>query len=132
MILTPKLHAVSVRCEGTQVVVLVGGRAVLNMPYQAAFEVARAIILKAQKAEEEAKKMQIAGDQAILQRKGIPVGFSNRMDIQQEAMKQAHYDPKLRKYLPGGVKSEEVFGTPSVIKHPPKVGSKKNGSDNTH
>jgi hypothetical protein len=66
-------------------------------------------------AEEEAKAERIALDTAILYRAGAPIGLSNHPAIIDEAKKEAAWNTELRRCMPGGVKSEEAFGTPSVI-----------------
>lgn len=99
--------------HGTDVVLLHDGKAII-MPWQAAREVAQAIIVAARGAEEEAKKDGIADDYAFALRVGLPVGLSDRHDIQQEALQRAMYDPSLRRYLPGGVESSAMVGAPLV------------------
>ena len=81
--------AVTVRQEGTNVVVIREGRAVFDMPWDAALQLARAIFSQAKRAEELASAERIAEDQAVLLRLGVPVGLSSRRDIQEEAQKRA-------------------------------------------
>lgn len=111
---------VTIRQEGPKVLLLIDGRAVLDMPWDAAIEVGRAFIEQARKAEEVTKALSIAGDQALLIRLGVPIGLTSHPSIQAEAAELAQSDPELRRYLPGGVKSKEVFGEPRVIRHPPR------------
>jgi hypothetical protein len=75
----------------------------------------RALQAKARDAEEIAKASDIAFDQAILIRAGVPFGFSSDQKIQDEAAKEAAWNTDLRRYMPGGIKSEEQFGRPAVI-----------------
>lgn len=117
---------VQVRQEATNVVVIREGRAIFDMPWDAALELAQAIYVQAKRAEELAKAEAIAGDQAILLRLGVPLGLSNRRDIQAEAQQRAAWDSTLRRAIPlrrakgvGGVRSKEVFGTPRIIRHEP-------------
>jgi len=114
---------VSVRQEGVNVVVVREGRAVFDMPWDAALELAAAILAQAKRAEELAHAEQIAGDQAILLRLGVPLGLSSRQDIQAEAQNLAAWDSTLRRQIPlkrakgvTGIRSREVFGTPKVIR----------------
>ena len=118
--------AVTVRQEGTNVVVIREGRAVFDMPWEASLHLAQAIFSQAKRAEELASAERIADDQAVLLRLGVPVGLSSRRDIQEEAQKRAAWDSTLRRYIPlkrakgvGGVRSEESFGTPRIIRHKP-------------
>ena len=117
---------VNVRQEATQVVVIRNGSTVFDMPWDAALQLAQAIYTQAKRAEELAKADAIAGDQAILLRLGVPLGLSDRPDIQHEAQKRAAWDSDLRRYIPlrrakgvGGIRSAAVFGTPRIIRHRP-------------
>jgi hypothetical protein len=65
---------VSIRQEGVSVLVVVDGRAVLEMPWQAALDVSMAIRIQAKEAEALAKVEGIIWDQAILVRSGAPFG----------------------------------------------------------
>lgn len=114
------LHALTIRREGEKVLLLSGGVLIAEMPWQSADELARALTAKARQAEEQQKAESIAYDAAILMRAGVPMGLSNRRDIIKEAMKEAAWNTNLRRYMPGGIKSKEVFGTPTVIRHDPK------------
>jgi hypothetical protein len=113
--------AVTIRQEGGQVLLIVAGRAVLEIPWRKADAVARAIVAKARAAEEHEKAMGIARDQAILLRAGVPLGLTSNPKIQDEAAKIAAWDRDLRRYMPGGVKSEEQLGTPAIRVHPRRV-----------
>lgn len=120
MIRIPKVKECAVRDEGARVVLLVEGRAVLDMPWEAADALARALRIKARKAEEIAKAGAVARDAAILLRAGAPWGLTSHPEIQQEAVKLARDDRDLRRYLPGGIRSEAIFGAPSIKVHPRK------------
>lgn len=108
---------ITIGADGPRVLLTVEGRT-LSLPWEAADELATALRQKARQAEEAAKALLIAGDHAILLRLGIPLGLSNRPDIQHEAAQIAQYDRDLRRYLPGGVRSREAFGTPTITRHP--------------
>lgn len=109
---------ITIGADGPRVLLTVEGKTV-SLPWEAADELATALRQKARQAEEEAKAILIAGDHAILLRVGVPLGFSNRPDIQQEAAQIAQYDRDLRRYLPGGVRSREAFGTPTITRQSP-------------
>ena len=81
-----------------------------------ALELAEALRTQAKRAEEWEKASQIAADQAVLLRAGIPIGLTSHPVIQAEAAKIAAWDRDLRRYLPGGVRSQSVVGAPSI--HP--------------
>ena len=86
-----------------------------------AHELYRALIIKAREAEEQDKAAQIAFDAAILLRAGANFGLTSDPRIQEEAKKESAWNSDLRRYMPGGVKSREIFGTPTVLAHPPEV-----------
>lgn len=113
------LQSITVRREGAKVLLLSGGILIAELPWRAADELAAALRSQARQAEEEEKGEQIAYDSAILMRAGVPFSFSNRADILKEAMKEAAWNSNLRRYMPGGVKSKEVFGAPTIIRHLP-------------
>ena len=103
-----------------RVLLIKNGRCIAELPWQAADDVANALKAVARKAEEWHSAERIASDQALLIRAGAPFGLSNEPLILGEAVKQAVHDRKLRRALPGGVKSKEVFGTPSIIQNKPR------------
>jgi len=108
--------------DGANVLVVIDGRAT-EMPWNVALDVARAMYQQAKRAEEYAKAAGIVFDQALLIRSGAFFGLSDHRGIQQEAAKEAAWNRDLRRYLPGGVKSKEQFGTPAVVAGPAKGGS---------
>lgn len=114
------LQSITVRREGEKVLLLSGGILIASLPWRAADELANALRSKARLAEEQEKGEKIAMDSAILMRAGVPFSFSNRFDILKEAIKEAAWNATLRRFMPGGVKSKEVFGTPTIIRHKPK------------
>lgn len=114
------LKQITVRQEGDRVLLLSGGILIAEMPWQAADQLARALTAKARQVEELQKAEAIAFDQAILMRAGVPFGLTNHRAILREAAKEAAWNTKLRRYMPGGVKSQEMFGTPAIICHKPK------------
>lgn len=100
--------------DGTMVILRIGGRDIV-LPWRAADEIARALTAKAREAEEQEKAPSIARDAAILLRAGVPIGLSNDSKIRDEAGKIAAWDSDLRRYMPGGVKSQEMLGRPAVL-----------------
>jgi len=119
MIHVPKLESFTVRSGGTKVLLSIGGKVVV-LPWKAADELARALRVKARHAEEIEKNESIAFDAAILMRAGAPFGLTSHPKIQDEAVKAAAWDTKLRRRMPGGIKAKAIFGAPSIIVHPPK------------
>ena len=118
----PKLATVDIRQDGERVIIIRDGRAILDLPYDAAQALARALMAKALKAEEIAKAAGIIEDSAILMRAGARMSLTNHPQLLDQARVEAAWNSKLRRYMPGGVKSREVFGTPAVIRHdPPEV-----------
>lgn len=100
--------------------ILAGGVLLADMPWQKADELARALTAKARAAETLAKVDGIARDHAILLRAGAPFGLTNNPTIRNMAARIAAWDRRLRRYMPGGIKSEEHVGVPSVIRHNPR------------
>lgn len=121
-IITPSTQEFKIRQEGARVVLIYNGQRIVSMPWDAALQLAQAITAQARKAEETTKADQIALDQAILLRKGIPIGLTDNKDIQEMAAVEAAYNKRIRLALPGGVKSQEHVGTPAIIRHKPKKG----------
>ncbi|HEY7061734.1 MAG TPA: hypothetical protein VII06_09655 [Chloroflexota bacterium] len=111
-----------IHVEGPTVQLIAEGRLLLEMPWNAALEVGRLLVGAAHEAEEHAKAAQIAYDEAILLRAGAPLGLTKNRDVQREALAQARYDPKLRRYLPHGmgVPYRGVVGTPTLRQSPAK------------
>ena len=107
------IKQITIGVDGAKVLITINGKTE-SIPWEAADEIANALITKARQAEEEDKKQLIARDNAILLRCGVPIGLSNRKDIVQETEFLAQYDDKLVKYIPS-IKSTETFGTPSVV-----------------
>jgi len=111
---------IQIKQEGGRVLLGNRDKMVADMPWDAAIQVAKAIMSQAKKAEEYAKANQIIFDHALLTRVGFPVGLSNNPKIITEVKKEAVSNRDLRRYLPGGVKSGEVFGTPTITQGLPK------------
>lgn len=123
MIIVPQVSELTVRREGTRVLVIRNGKAILDLPWDAALALARALHVKAHEAEEEARALDIIADQAILTRLGVPLGLTSRPDLLKAAGNEAAWNSDLRRYIRGkrakGIASKEVFGTPAVIRKDP-------------
>lgn len=117
----PKTRAVDIRQDGERVIVIENGRTILDLPYDAAQQLARALMTKALKAEEIAKAAGIVEDSAILMRSGAPFSLTDHPVLLDQARVEAAWNTKLRKAMPGGVKSRAVLGLPKIIKHAPEV-----------
>lgn len=114
----PRARRVTARQSGTRVHVLIDGKGALDVSWREAEAIARALIAKARAGEEQEKAEAIARDHAILLRAGVPLGLTNDPRIQDEAAKLAVSDRDLRRYMPGGVRSKEMVGTPTVVVGP--------------
>jgi hypothetical protein len=105
----------SARQEGDHVLLIHNGRLLMNpLPWEAALEIAKAIMAKAKQAEEWAKRETIATDQAILQRAGANFGITSNPVILKEAIHRSQHDRDLRRYMPS-IESKGVVGSPTVI-----------------
>lgn len=89
-----------------------------------ALALGRALVAVAHKAEEWAVALAVAYDAAILLRTGAPFGLTSQPDILKEAVKLARDDRDLRRWLPGGIRSQEIVGEPTLIVGPPPQGGK--------
>ena len=114
------MNELRILTNGERVILVKDGSLVADMPWQAALELANAIYRQAKLAEELANAEEIVMDQAILMRAGAPFGLSGNADIMEEAGKEAAWNSDLRRYMPGGIRSRSVVGTPTIIGHPPK------------
>ncbi len=103
--------------HGQKVVLLANGNLVCDEPidWRAALEGARASTEPAPDSEAE----QIAADQGLLLRAGIPVGLSDHPKIRDAAATIAAHDRTLRRAMPGGVKSTEHVPRPSLHQRDP-------------
>lgn len=120
-ILTPQIEKASVIQDGERVIVIKNGATILDLPWQAAQMLAKALLIKANEAEAIAKVERTVMDQAILYRTGAPMAFSTDPRIDDMARQEAVWNSKLRRYLPrpkfnrpGAIGSKEKFGKPAV------------------
>lgn len=116
-------EAVRVRQEGARVLVLRQGRALLDLPWQAALDLAKALHAQGKRAEEIDRAQAIIADQAIVTRLGFRFGLTSHPVLLKEATKAAAWDRTLRRYIPPskawGITSQQVVGSPRVLTHPP-------------
>jgi hypothetical protein len=110
---------IRVRAEGPKVLIDFNGKVEL-MPWDAAKDFARGLLMQALKAEEFAKAEGIIYDNAILLRAGFPVGLSDDPLIRRETAIEAQHDASLRRYMPGGVLGKSLPGTPTIVRKEPQ------------
>lgn len=104
----------TVRHEGGDVLLVLNGK-VTKMPPSVAKQLAQVLRHHAAKADEYIHANRIIADHALLTRAGFPVGLSDNPRIKDQVRQEAAWNSELRKALPGGVKSREVFGVPKLI-----------------
>lgn len=120
MIYIPKLARLTIQQNGTEVVMLFNGRRICSLPWGHALQVARALTIQARRAEEVEKHEQVSFDHGLMLRTGAPFGIAFNRTIRQIGEHKAAWHRSLRRYLPGGVKSQEKLGTPIVTHSKPK------------
>lgn len=125
----PRFKDVVVHVEGSRVQVIQDGILVLELPWDQAKRLARALRVQAAKAEARAKVQQTIDGQAVLIRKGIPIALTPDPDVFKEAGKHAAHDRDLRRYIPGGIPSGVKFGYPTLKAGPAPKGDKTGGSN---
>lgn len=102
----------------SEVVLLLDGKYVCNIPWRQADEVARLIRGAARHAEEWEKAEIVAGQEALLIRTGAPFGLSTNKKIREVAFTDAQWDSKARRAMPlASVPSRRQCGTPTFVKH---------------
>lgn len=107
---------INLRPHGTKVFVNLDDKTFLEIDWRSADELATALRACARKCEEQEKAEQIAKDAGLLLRAGVPIGLTSDPRIQDAAASIAAWDRDLRRALPGGVKSEEHVGAPTIIR----------------
>ena len=115
----PKIRNVTVRAEGGMVQLIENGTLILEVPWEAAKTLSRAMRQQAARAEQDVKVNRVIKDQATLIRAGFPLRLTNRPDVFKEAGNEAAHDRELRRMMPGGIPSGVAFGIPT-IRHKPK------------
>ena len=96
------MNEVRLRQEYTQVLVIdcTTGKAILDLPYQAAILLGRGLIEYGKRAEQAAAADHVVFDQAFALRAGVPFGFSTDPKVKDEARKEASHNRELRKMIP--------------------------------
>jgi hypothetical protein len=108
--------------EDVAVVFQLNARDWIQLDKVTAVQVARALTQLALRADELAQAERIALDSAVLLRAGSNFALSSDPKIIDAARSEAAWNGALRRFMPGGVKSEEAFGTPTVVLHPQPKG----------
>lgn len=106
-----------------------GAGKAIDMPWEKADELSRALTIQARRCEEYCKANEIIMDNALLQRSGANIGLSDRADINGETVKEALQNKGLRRLLPWrqknvsqgieGIRTRGVVGSPALTKHKP-------------
>lgn len=107
------------KADGDKVVACFNRRVYIVLTPKAALDIAKALTAAAKQAEEVQNSGQIITDSAILMRAGFPFTLSNNPKMLDAARNEAAWNRDLRRFMPGGVKSEEVVGTPTLIQEKP-------------
>jgi len=116
-IYVPKIKQVTIKRDDLYVLIVIEDRKVLDLPWDAALQLAKAITIQAKRIEEDVKHSQIIADQALLMRSGAPFGITNNPDIIAEAKKEAVGNTFLRKNVSGKGIGGPILGTPTVVRH---------------
>lgn len=111
------IRKINLRPEGDKVFVNINDDTFLELEWQKADELATALKAVARIAEAYEKAEKIIQDSALLMRGGAGFSLSNDPKILDAARNEAAFNSELRRKLPGGVKSEEVVGLPTILKH---------------
>jgi hypothetical protein len=121
MEILPAIQEVRIRQEGTRVLVIKDGRTLLDLPWQAALDLAKALQAKGKRAEEIDRAPAIIADQAIITRLGLRFGLTSHPAMLREAAKEAAWNSHLRRCIPsakaGGIASQSIVPAPIVIQH---------------
>ena len=84
-------------------------------PLRYAHAIGEILIAKARDLETREQAEQVVFDQAILFRRGLKFGVTSDPNLQHVAGQLAAWDSRLRRYLPGGLPSQEQFGVPAIV-----------------
>lgn len=120
LIHTPNTKELTIRSIEDKVIILLNGKLIATLPWEAAKEFAAGIKHQAGLSEEYAKADQVSSDQAILIRSGLPVNIANLSDVQKEAWRKAQNDDNARRVPMKGIPSRGKVGAPGLIKGDPK------------
>lgn len=104
--------------QAGRVVLLMDGKYLCDMPWQAVDQLVLVLKGAAREAENAAAAADQVMDQAILMRAGFPVGLSNNKKVYDEAVKEAVHNRDLRRSNLRRADerpiSREGFGVPTV------------------
>lgn len=119
----PKIESVIVRREGSRVMLISKqGVTLLDLPWDAARDLAKILRLQAARAEQTAKVEAVISDQAFCIRGGIPIALTPNPAVFKEAGNMAAHDRDLRRHMPGGIPSGVKFGMAKVVGKPASGG----------
>jgi hypothetical protein len=116
----PKVTSVTVRREGSRVQLIQSGTLLLDLPWDAALDLAKVIRLQAARAEQTAKVEAVISDQAFLIRAGVPIALTPNPEVFKEAGNEAAHNRDLRRFMPGGIPGGVKFGFPTLRGKPAK------------
>jgi hypothetical protein len=113
------MSSVRIRNEGVNVVVIMNGVAILDVPYTAADQIAREMLAAARRAETTAKAEKVIVEEATLLRIGAPFSLTQDPRLIAEARNEAAHNRDLRRRFPFIVPPEDgpQLGTPSGVFH---------------
>jgi len=109
---------ITMRTCGPRILVLLDARQGFECGAAEALQIWEQFKRAARVAEERDAIEQIIYDHALLTRAGLPFGLTDNPAAQDEVAKEAAWNRELRRALPGGVRSQTVVGTPTVIREP--------------
>lgn len=110
-------ESLTIRQEGSRVLLLFRGKCIADLPPEAALAMADGIRSQARRAEEVEKANLIIPDQALCQRLCLPFGLTNNPLILKEAWKESQY---LKAPIGNnGVGPTHIVGTPSLKRSVP-------------
>jgi hypothetical protein len=110
------LQALRVRHVGPVVQVISGDKLVFEAPPHVMRELIGVMQQITGLAEEIEQRERIIFDNAILLRSGaLPIGLIHNPHLLHQSGIEAAWNSHLRRYMPGGVKSREAFGVPTII-----------------
>ncbi len=112
----PNRISVRVKVDGGNVLIIHNGRCLMQMPWEGARDMSKALRTAAGMAEQNAHRDKLIQDQATLIRAGFPLALTKDPATFKEAGNEAANNRELRRAMPGGIPDKVVFGLPS-IKH---------------
>lgn len=113
-------NKLTTRVHNNRVLVINNGKTILDIPWQVASQFGRVLQGMANQAEQFDNIEKTIQDGAILHRAGMPFNLIQGGKAAKEIVKTAQHDRNLRRYMPNGIKSSEVFGVPQINQTGPK------------